>query len=684
MNSELSPASGSPGVALLFEDTELGAHLRKALVDAGARIVHEGPATQATREDLAGNGAEVVVVNLDATVENHLDALYEIFDEDQQRIVFNDAQVSSGLSGWDQARWARHLAAKLLDARDVDPPRPEQARGIEIHPAEAMLSEAVPAARDETPESATGAQQSEPTEPEEKGLSERDSAELTAELEALLAEDGDLLDRGDPEPGTPSAAAPPVDFELDGIDMPPPELDAIESEPTSAADGSVEEPESREVQEDPATSSADETAAWSAEDDAGSLSLGDTLAAMDDATDEPRLNAESSADFGTDFDAELEANFDANFGADFEADSETDSDTSASATEQTPSGLELDDVPELTDLQIAPAEELHEADLAQDIPDAQPPQDSGHENPLELEAEAEAESTPQAAENKVAPPQAPDWDLVDFDDAAAEDTDVRAESSEEIEHPSAFGIDKVSAADYLSPEGGEGDDTIEPHFSLELEPIEQAIAPKMHESTGYEMSLENTGNHIHRVAVIGTGSEDEALASLEAFLQAIMKTPEAAFLAVVHQHSGTDLQALAQRLDAVTRLHVRVAEDLARVRHGELLLVPAGRQVTLGYNGRVQLLPVAEQPLADPSIDLTLTQVAQEMGENVLAVVLAGDAVDALAGVQAVIDRGGRVWALDPADCTANTMVSVICEEQLVQCTGTPQALAARLLEEFS
>ena len=118
---------------------QLSAHLRQALVEAGARIVHEGPATRVTREDLAGNGADVVVINLDAKVEEHLDALYDIFDEDRQRIVFNDAEASSGLSGWDQARWARHLAAKLMDGLDVDPPRPAEARPIEAHPTEMLL-----------------------------------------------------------------------------------------------------------------------------------------------------------------------------------------------------------------------------------------------------------------------------------------------------------------------------------------------------------------------------------------------------------------------------------------------------------------------------------------------------------------------------------------------------------------
>jgi chemosensory pili system protein ChpB (putative protein-glutamate methylesterase) len=44
------------------------------------------------------------------------------------RVVFNDAQASRELIGWDRARWARHLAVKVLAMGDIDPPRPEDAR----------------------------------------------------------------------------------------------------------------------------------------------------------------------------------------------------------------------------------------------------------------------------------------------------------------------------------------------------------------------------------------------------------------------------------------------------------------------------------------------------------------------------------------------------------------------------
>jgi two-component system chemotaxis response regulator CheB/chemosensory pili system protein ChpB (putative protein-glutamate methylesterase) len=121
-----------PGIALIFDDDELGAQLRLALQDHGARIVHEGNVASLSRDVLVECGADVVVVNLDDEDDASLDHLYDVIDGDSPRVVFNDGQASRALGGWDRARWARHLAAKVMASADVDPPRPPDAVGVEV------------------------------------------------------------------------------------------------------------------------------------------------------------------------------------------------------------------------------------------------------------------------------------------------------------------------------------------------------------------------------------------------------------------------------------------------------------------------------------------------------------------------------------------------------------------------
>ncbi|HEV7490149.1 MAG TPA: hypothetical protein VGO25_05045, partial [Rhodanobacteraceae bacterium] len=126
----MSNSQGNTNVALLYQTQELGRHLRDALTSLGTPIVYEAATDHLDPGALEQSGARVVIVNLDPALEAHLDEVYGLLENDRYSVVFNDAQVSSELSGWDQARWARHLAAKIMGAVDIDPPRPEGAESI--------------------------------------------------------------------------------------------------------------------------------------------------------------------------------------------------------------------------------------------------------------------------------------------------------------------------------------------------------------------------------------------------------------------------------------------------------------------------------------------------------------------------------------------------------------------------
>ena len=111
-----------PAVALLFDDAELGGHLHQVLQEHGVRIVHEGTVAGFDAALLRQLDPDVLVVNLDEEDDAAFDRLVEMIDGERPSLVFNDARASRALSGWDRARWARHLAVKVLASGDVDPP----------------------------------------------------------------------------------------------------------------------------------------------------------------------------------------------------------------------------------------------------------------------------------------------------------------------------------------------------------------------------------------------------------------------------------------------------------------------------------------------------------------------------------------------------------------------------------
>jgi len=63
--------------------------------------------------------------------------------------------------------------------------------------------------------------------------------------------------------------------------------------------------------------------------------------------------------------------------------------------------------------------------------------------------------------------------------------------------------------------------------------------------------------------------------------------------------------------------------------------------------------------------------------------VFAGSGNDAVAGAQAIHDRGGQVWVESSSGEHFADMVSGIFAERLVSFSGTPSELAAHLIEVF-
>ncbi|WP_161805618.1 chemotaxis protein CheB, partial [Frateuria defendens] len=276
--------------------------------------------------------------------------------------------------------------------------------------------------------------------------------------------------------------------------------------------------------------------------------------------------------------------------------------------------------------------------------------------------------TPKAA----AAPQAPDsWSLVEEGDAP---TDA-------AEGAAAFGIHKVSAADYLAPEGtgGEDDSPVHPGLSLELVALEEAIAPQAYEPG--DTSRPEPDGGLGRLVVLGAGREGTA--SVCAFLAGLPAGLPVTVLHTQHVEDGA-LDALLARLAEYSALPVRRAAPGLRVRAGEVLVVPAGGQVQLRRDGSLDVQTSTSPSFGQaPSIDASFTMAANVFGRDALAILFAGRSTDAVGGCQAIHDRGGRVW-VETAEEHFADMVSAVAAERLSHHAGTPQELAARLVEELS
>jgi len=548
-------AESSIAVALFFDDVELGGQLREALRERGARIVHEGAMSTLSQSLLDTTGAQVLVVNLDEEAEDELDRLYDVIDGDYPRVVFNDAQASRKLDGWDRARWARHLAVKVMAQGDLDPPRPHNAAVV----PETVISEVAPA--------------------------ELDTFETVA---------------------APELAPEPL---LDIVESRVEPVTAIESGEATA----VSETLAAELE---ALMAADEPQA--AEDDFGSL----------------KFVAED----------ELPPLHDGHFGVD-------------TLATQGPAPIEFESQESAP--RVMPSFQLDHLSLSP-LDDSFMPGVAG---------ESTAKGSPSLLGS------ASSWSLVDEEDAPVVVAVTPGKSAD-------FGIEKLSAAEYLAPEGGNEEESfLKPGMTLELVSIEEAIAPKAYEG-GHEMVLADLDGAISRLLVIGAAADStDAVCS---FLSQLPMDLRATVLHVQHM-GGTSADTVAERMTGQCGLPVNVAAHGARARMGEVLVVPAGQQARVQRDGRIELQPLDGQDGRGSSpIDASFTMAANVFGRNALAIVFAGQANDALGGSQAIYDRGGQVWVEASTDSHFTDMVHGIEAERLNSYSGTPAELAARLVEEMS
>lgn len=114
--------SGAPRVVLLARPGDARERLGDALVQAGADVVLVAdPASSGPAEAIASD-PHAVLVALEPAIEDALEHYDALLSNPGVTVIFDEAELAAQRSGWDAARWVRHLAAKLHRHDDVLPP----------------------------------------------------------------------------------------------------------------------------------------------------------------------------------------------------------------------------------------------------------------------------------------------------------------------------------------------------------------------------------------------------------------------------------------------------------------------------------------------------------------------------------------------------------------------------------
>lgn len=626
------PESNAIAVALLYQAGQLGSHLKNALGELGAAVVYEAAPSAIDRDALENSGARVVIVNLDADSDAYIDALFDVLDAGDYEVVFNDAQVSSNLQGWDQARWVRHLGAKILSKpENIEPPRPP---GAEPVPTPVQTSAAgVPVA--ERPGVALPEPQAAPIPAFDIPSSERPTVKMPLPPE-LLAE----------PPQAPTPVEPAATIDAAGLS----EFAKLIQEP---------EPAPMAVAATPAP--IPDLGDFAAELDALFATAGETPAVESNA-------APGTPVVGAAFDIELPAEFDLTL------------DEAAPAP-----AVELDALDIPVDA-TAPAVPVADASLHDELHDEFPA--------IFANFDAVAADVPKATGNDFKPAERP---VAEAEPEPLLPLEWSLEGDETTPSPTGkadFGIEKVSAEEYLAPTVDEplkpaAPPLPEPTLSLELMPMEEAVAPSLHNPDYvHEQRLEGaskplkvgTGAGVSRVMVLGASiGGPEAVRD---FLGALPAGFPALF--VLAQHMGEEfLEMMSAQLRKSIALTVRNPSHGERAAHGEVLIVPTTHRLQVDAEGVVTLAHLREKLPYSPSIDQVLRDAADAFGDKAGAIIFSGMAHDAIEGSQYLKSKGGLIWAQDPDTCVISSMVDGAREAGVVEFLGSPKQLAEKMIAEY-
>lgn len=161
----------------------------------------------------------------------------------------------------------------------------------------------------------------------------------------------------------------------------------------------------------------------------------------------------------------------------------------------------------------------------------------------------------------------------------------------------------------------------------------------------------------------------------------------AAVLVVQHMPPGFT-RSLAQRLDEISAIRVKEAEEGDDILTGQVLLAPGGQHMILATRDRVHLTTAPPVHGVRPAVDPTLTTAVPFYGTRMLGVILTGMGFDGARGISVLKKAGGVCLAEHASTCVVYGMPRAVVEmglaDQVLPVQEIPAAIVRFARDEWS
>ncbi|MGC8229776.1 protein-glutamate methylesterase/protein-glutamine glutaminase [Pseudobacillus badius] len=184
------------------------------------------------------------------------------------------------------------------------------------------------------------------------------------------------------------------------------------------------------------------------------------------------------------------------------------------------------------------------------------------------------------------------------------------------------------------------------------------------------------------LVVIGTSTGGPR--ALQKVLTQLPKDLEAAVLVVQHMPPGFT-KSLAQRLDSLSAIHVKEAEDKETLRNGTAYICPGNFHLKVKEQGMTLAVNLDQSPPVNghrPAVDVMFESVSEVTGFDKVAVIMTGMGADGANGL-IKLKETGNVHAIAESEesCVVFGMPRAAIATRLVDCTVPVEHIAQKILE---
>ncbi|HNT43175.1 MAG TPA: chemotaxis protein CheB [Syntrophorhabdaceae bacterium] len=154
--------------------------------------------------------------------------------------------------------------------------------------------------------------------------------------------------------------------------------------------------------------------------------------------------------------------------------------------------------------------------------------------------------------------------------------------------------------------------------------------------------------------IVALGASAGGLEAFEVFFRSLPRTNEAAFVVISHldpKHASM----MSELISRFTRMEVSEAANDMEVGAGHVYVIPPNRNLSISQ-GRLQLTEQEKSLGMKMPIDAFLRTLADDQGENSVAIILSGTGTDGTLGVRALQAAGGVTFVQDPSEARYDGM----------------------------